>query len=275
MRRSERIAILSKILTQNPGLLFSLSYFADLLGSAKSTISEDLTLIKQTFQKFGEGKIITVAGAAGGVKYIPFLNLKTILKELEELSIKLQDPSRVLPGGYLYMTDIIFNPVYADRIGEIFATVFSEKKPDYVVTIETKGISLALTTARAFNVPLLIIRDDSKVTEGSSVSINYVSGSTKQIQTMALARRTLEPGAKVILIDDFMKAGGTAQGMQDLMAEFKAEVLALGILVGTTEPQEKLVNNYLALLELEALNEKEKSILIRPGAWLKKGILPF
>ena len=144
-------------------------------------------------------------------------------------------------------------------------------EPDYLVTIETKGIPLALATAKAFNVPLVIIRDNSKVTEGSSVSINYVSGSTRRIQTMALARRSLQPGAKVLLIDDFMKAGGTAQGMQALMAEFKAEVLGLGILVGTVAPQEKLVDNYLALLELEALDEKEKNILIRPGEWIKKG----
>ncbi|HHU31654.1 MAG: pur operon repressor [Zhaonellaceae bacterium] len=271
MRRSERIAIMTKILIQNPRMLFSLNYFAELFDAAKSTISEDLSLIKNTFQTFNEGHILTLAGAAGGVKYIPFLTREKILEDLEELAHKLQEPDRVLPGGYLYMTDIIFNPIFANKIGEIFATVFSNLEPDYLVTIETKGIPLALATAKAFNVPLVIIRDNSKVTEGSSVSINYVSGSTRRIQTMALARRSLQPGAKVLLIDDFMKAGGTAQGMQALMAEFKAEVLGLGILVGTVAPQEKLVDNYLALLELEALDEKEKNILIRPGEWIKKG----
>lgn len=271
MRRSERIAIITKILTQNPRMLFSLNYFAELFSAAKSTISEDLSLIKDTFQAFSEGYVTTVAGAAGGVKYIPLLSKEKILKDLEELAHKLQERDRVLPGGYLYMTDIIFNPIYASKIGEIFATVFCRLEPDYLVTIETKGIPLALATAKAFNVPLVIIRDDSKVTEGSSVSINYVSGSTRRIQTMALARRSLPPGSKVLLIDDFMKAGGTAQGMQDLMAEFKAQVLGLGILVGTVAPQEKLVDNYLALLELEDLDEKEKNILIRPGEWIKNG----
>jgi len=261
---------MTKILTQNPRMLFSLNYFAELFGAAKSTISEDLSLIKDTFQTLNEGHILTLAGAAGGVKYIPFLTREKILDDLEELAKKLQEPDRVLPGGYLYMTDIIFNPLFANKIGEIFATVFCNLEPDYLVTIETKGIPLALATAKAFNVPLVIIRDDSKVTEGSSVSINYVSGSTRRIQTMTLARRSLQPGAKVLLIDDFMKAGGTAQGMQALMAEFKAEVLGLGILVGTVAPQEKLVDNYLALLELEALDEKEKNIVIRPGEWIKK-----
>lgn len=275
MRRSERIAIMTKILTHNPRVLYPLNYFANMLNAAKSTISEDLALIKETFNSFNEGRIVTVPGAAGGVKYIPFLTREKILEDLEELAQKLQDPDRVLPGGYLYMTDIIFNPVYASKIGKIFATVFGNLEPDYVVTIETKGIPLALATAKAFNIPLVIIRDSSKVTEGSSVSINYVSGSTRRIQTMALARRSLPLESKVLLIDDFMKAGGTAQGMQDLMQEFKAEVLGLGILVGTTTPKEKLVDNYLALLELEALDEKEKNILIRPGEWLKNREFSF
>jgi purine operon repressor len=268
MRRSGRIALITKILTQNPRVLYPLNYFAELFGAAKSTISEDLSLIKKTLQTFNEGYIMTVAGAAGGVKYIPYLTKEKILEDLEELAVKLQESDRVLPGGYLYMTDIIFNPTYANKIGEIFATVFGRLEPDFLVTIETKGIPLALATARAFNVPLVIIRDDSKVTEGTSVSINYISGSTKRIQTMALARRSLKPGAKVLLIDDFMKAGGTALGMQDLMKEFKAQVLGLGILVGTTNPGEKLVDNYLALLELEALDAKEKNILIRPSQWI-------
>ena len=107
MRRSERIAIMTKILIQNPRMLFSLNYFAELFDAAKSTISEDLSLIKNTFQTFNEGHILTLAGAAGGVKYIPFLTREKILEDLEELAHKLQEPDRVLPGGYLYMTDII------------------------------------------------------------------------------------------------------------------------------------------------------------------------
>ncbi|WP_227763960.1 pur operon repressor [Zhaonella formicivorans] len=268
MRRSERIAIITKILSTNPRTHFSLNYFAGLLDAAKSTISEDLTLVRDTFQEYGLGQVVTIPGAAGGVKFLPLLSLSKIASLLEEMSERLAEQERIIPGGYLYMTDLIFNPKHAGEIGEIFATVFKEIEPDYVVTIETKGIPLAMSTARAFNVPLVIIRDDSKVTEGSAVSINYVSGSTRRIRTMALARRSMATGSKVLLIDDFMKAGGTARGMLELMAEFKAEVLGMGVLVSTTEPKEKLVDNYLALLELEALDEKEKRISIKPGKWL-------
>ena len=65
--------------------------------------------------------------------------------------------------------------------------------------METKGTPLALMTAKAFNKPLVIIRADSRVTEGSALSINYVSGSVK-IGTMSLAKKSLTHGFKVLLM---------------------------------------------------------------------------
>ncbi|MDK2823055.1 MAG: purine operon repressor, partial [Clostridia bacterium] len=261
-RRSERMVLMTKILLENPHQLFTLGYFAEIFQSAKSSISEDLTIIKETLQQTGQGKLETVSGAAGGVKFLPYNSLEIEKEFLDNLARKLSDPTRILPGGYLYMTDIIYDPSIVAKIGTIFAHRFIGKEPDCIVTVETKGIPIALMTARAFNVPLVIIRDDSRVTEGSAVSINYVSGSTRKIGTMSLARRALDPGAKVIIIDDFMKAGGTAKGMIDLMKEFKSEVLGLGVLVDTKEPQNKLVENYLGLLELVELDEKNEKVVI-------------
>lgn len=78
------------------------------------------------------------------------------------------------------------------------------------MTVETRGIPLAVFVARAFNIPVVMARRVGQITEGSTVSINYVSGSSKQIQTMALPKRALPSSARVLVIDDFMKAGGTA-----------------------------------------------------------------
>lgn len=262
-RRSERMVAMTKFLLENPRQLFTLGYFSELFQSAKSSISEDLTIIKETLQDMGEGTLETIAGAAGGVKYIPVSNEKKEKEFLDDLAQRLSDPQRLLPGGYLYMTDIIYDPSVIAKLGNIFFTRFIDQEPDYIVTVETKGIPLALMTAKAFNKPLVIIRADSKVTEGSALSINYVSGSTKKIGTMSLARRALATNSKVIIIDDFMKAGGTARGMVDLMKEFKAQVLGIGVLVDTLEPEEKLIENYLGLLELVELDEKNKRVIIR------------
>ena len=53
---------------------------------------------------------------------------------------------------------------------------------------------------------------------------------------MSLSRRALSPGMKVVIVDDFMKAGGSARGLVDLVGEFGAEVAGIGVLVETAEP---------------------------------------
>jgi len=268
MRRSRRIVAVTKILTDHPYELISLNYFADRFEAAKSTISEDLSIIKQVFTKEKMGKIETVSGAAGGVRFIPRKSKSEVKQTVDYLCQQLSDSDRILPGGFIYMTDLIFAPDLMSDVGEIFATQFSKLEADYVITMETKGIPIALMTARALNLPLVSIRRNSRVTEGSVVSINYVTGSSQKIETMSLARRALPEESRVIIIDDFMKAGGTAKGMLDLMTEFKAEVLDIGVLVETAVPDEKLVSDYTSLVVLQEVSQAEEKIKVEPSSWV-------
>ena len=53
-----------------------------------------------------------------------------------------------------------------------------DQKIDAVMTVATKGVPLANAVANVLNVPFVIVRRDLKITEGSTVSVNYVSGSS-------------------------------------------------------------------------------------------------
>ncbi|MDA8440812.1 MAG: pur operon repressor [Peptococcaceae bacterium] len=263
-KRSERLVALTKYLTHHPRELISLGFFSEMFSAAKSTISEDLVIMRDTLAGLEMGVLETLPGAGGGVKFIPLMGESESEVFLQGLSQQLSQPERIIPGGFLYMTDLLFDPVISAQAGTIFASKFAVLNPEVVITIETKGIPLALMTAQALHVPLVVIRNDSRVTEGSSVSINYLSGSTRRIQTMSLPRRSLRKGMRVVVIDDFMKAGGTAKGMLELLEEFDSKVLGVGVLISTLEPQEKLVNDYISLLELVDIEEQPRRILIRP-----------
>ncbi|MDA8227438.1 MAG: pur operon repressor [Desulfitobacterium hafniense] len=255
MKRAERLVAIIQALMAKPNMLIPLPVLAERFGAAKSTISEDLLAVKESLAVSGLGRLETVPGAAGGVRYIPVITQEDAQNFLVDLANKLGTKDRILTGGFLYMTDILYDPSVLRPLGLVFAGAFRNRRPEVVVTIETKGIPLALYTAEALGVPMIIIRHGNKVTEGSAVSINYVSGSSKRIQTMSLARRALEPGKRVLLIDDFMKAGGTARGMMNLMAEFDADVVGTGVLMESVTPNEsKLVENYLAVLRLNELD---------------------
>ncbi|WP_043931799.1 pur operon repressor [Bacillus sp. EB01] len=269
-RRSERLIDMTNYLLERPRELVPLTFFAERYSSAKSSISEDLAIIKETFEKRGIGTLQTVPGAAGGVKFlvrIGEIEARDFVSELCELIAR---PDRLLPGGYLYLADILGNPQTVQTAAKIIASAYARTKIDVVMTVATKGIPLAYAVATELNVPLVIVRRDNKVTEGPTVSINYVSGSTKRIQTMVLSKRSLAEGSKVLIVDDFMKAGGTVAGMISLLDEFKATVAGIAVLVESEKIEERLVDEYISLVQLADVDVREKRISVTEGNYFSR-----
>ena len=264
LQRSERISVLQRILCDSPGKVFTLGEFTELLNSAKSSISEDIDIIRGTLERYGIGTIETITGASGGVRYLPLSSEANTRKLAETLSNELSHKERVLPGGYLYMLDIIYNPQIISDIGRVFAGQFYDKNIDYVITVETRGIPLAFITAKFLGVPLIIVRHYNEATDGASVNINYISGSSQKIQTMVLPMRSLKRNSKLLFIDDFMKGGGTAKGILELAREFDSEVAGIGVLVQTAEPSKKLVDDWFSLLTLQGVDESKAVVRIAP-----------
>jgi purine operon repressor len=262
IQRNERLAVIVKTLCDNPNKIFTLGHFSEMFGSAKSTISEDLDFLQKTFDKNFLGNICTISGASGGVKFVPFMSKEEIQITLAELSRELSNPDRVLPGGYLYVLDIIYNPEWVKKIAMMFASKFSTLELDYVITVETKGIPLAFATAQYLDVPLVIVRHYNVATDGASVNINYVSGSAKKIQTMVLSVKSLKKNSKILFIDDFMKGGGTSKGIIELAHQFESEVAGIGVLIETNEPEKKLVEEYYSLVTLNTSMELQKDTVI-------------
>ncbi|MBM4765317.1 pur operon repressor [Bacillus sp. B15-48] len=269
-RRSERLIDMTNYLLEHPRELVPLTYFAEKYGSAKSSISEDLGIIKETFEKQGIGVLQTVPGAAGGVRFHIYVGEEQALALGEQLCDIIASPNRLLPGGYLYMNDILGDPTLVRNVGRLMASAYGNAQIDAVMTVATKGIPLAHAVAGYLNVPVVIVRRDPKVTEGSTVSINYVSGSTKRIQTMVLSKRSLAKGSRVLIVDDFMKAGGTINGMVDLLREFDATVSGIAVLVEAKETEERLVDDYISLIRLSNVDVKDKKISVTKGNYFSK-----
>ncbi len=268
IRRNERMSAMMKILADTPNHIFTLSYFCEMFGAAKSTMSEDIDILRNVVRTFGLGELETVTGAAGGVRYRTRVSRKDAREYVQSLCEELSGTQRVLPGGFLYYSDILSNPEIVRRMGNILATVYYDAAPDFVLTMETKGIPVALATANALGVPLVIARRSSKVYEGSAVNINYVSGSSRTIETMSLSRRAVREGQKALIVDDFLKGGGTAKGMVDLMHEFSVTVVGMAFVMSTAAPEKKRVSGERSLMVLDISPEENGAATIRPAAWL-------
>lgn len=265
LRRGERLAAMSRLLTEHPSVLYHLDDFVSLLGVARSSVSEDLAALGRLFSRLGLGRVESLQGPLGGVRYIPDLTAEETRRALLDLCVSVGDASRVLPGGFVYLTDVICSPYWSWKIGAIFAQAMRPAEPTHVLTVETKGIPVSLMTAHALGLPLVIARRDARVTEGPAVSITYVSGTSGRVQAMSLPRRALRAGARALVVDDFMRGGGTAKGLVELAEEFETRVVGICVAVSTAQPAVKRVESYLPLLVLNRVDEASRWIDVEPN----------
>ncbi len=263
MKKTERVCAIVQTLSDHPNQDFSLGGFAAAYGCAKSSISEDIRLVRDAIAQTGYGYIETTVGARGGVRFVPYISSEKAREVMEKIKSMFEEPDRRLGSGFLYTSDIMFNPQLARGAARIFAKHFAGLEADMVVTVETKGIAVALFTAELLNLPLAIIRRESKISEGSTVSINFFSGSADRLQKMSLSKRALRPGTRAIIIDDFMRGGGSIKGMEDMLKEFDAASAGIGVVVSAESRDVRKIGEFFPLLYLyeDASGEPERFVI--------------
>lgn len=206
MKRSVRIVEITRTLLNNPNKIIPLGEFTEKFNCAKSSISEDIAIIKETFESNNSGIVETIAGVNEGVRYIADISTKEVEMNIDEIINGLNDADRIRPGGYFYLSDIIANPVYLKKIGRIIGSRHKFDEVDYVFTIATKGVTIAQSIAYELGVPIVIARKETKITEGSTVSVKYRSQSSPNlVKNMEVGRNSIKPHSKVLIVDDFFR----------------------------------------------------------------------
>lgn len=225
MKRSERISFLTKTLIDSPNQVFSLRIFSEMTGASKTSLSEDIDILKKTFQKYHLGIIETIVGAGGGVRYKAHKNPKQLETSLREILIHMQQPNRLILSDFIYYGDILFNPTHLKNIALAMIALYHDHEIDGVLTIETKGVPLALEVARLLGVRAVVARKTNRASEGITLSVHYKSMSYNTIQSMHVTKGAIEKNAKFLVVDDFMKGGGTLAGLKSLIRENGAECI--------------------------------------------------
>lgn len=269
-RRSDRLIDMTRYFMERPHTLVSLTFFAERYESAKSSISEDLAIIKRTVKLRGIGILETIPGATGGAIFIPSIDEDEARAFIEDMTEQLSHQDRLLPGGYVYLSDLLGRPDVLRYVGRVIARQYIDKQIDAVMTVATKGVPIAQSVASYLNVPFVIVRRDSKITEGSTVSVNYVSGSSERIEKMELSKRSLKRGSHVLVVDDFMKGGGTVNGMKSMIEEFESELVGITVFAEGAFDGRRMVEDYTSLLKVDSVNTIDKTIHVSSGNYLEK-----
>jgi purine operon repressor len=266
MKRSERLVDMTGYLLENPYQLIKLNFFVARYGSSKSTISEDLEIVRQVFEAREIGQLETFSGATGGLTFKPKISTGHAREMAGQILQLMMEENRILPGGYIYLSDILGHPRHLRRIGRIIAHEFAEQRVDVVMTIATKGIPIAQAVAEVLDVPFAVVRRDPKVTEGAMINVNYMSGSSSKVENMTVSKRSLTIGQHVLIVDDFMKGGGTLNGMKSLVHELSCIVAGVAVFVEGPFHGKRPLEDYRSVLRVDKIDLSTHSIDIKLGS---------
>ena len=258
VKRNQRLIYLTNYFVEHPNQLISLSYFADLFDIAKSSLSEDIQFIKEIFQQYDLGVVETIAGVSGGVIYSPQVSKAERQALINEMTELMTDIHRILPGNYIQLNDILQNPSILIQAAKIIAEYYHHQEIDAIMTIETQGVGLAAAVARYLNIQYVVVRRDSNETSGPTISVHYISGSHQTVRKMELAKNSLQAHSRVLIIDDFMRNGGTVNGLISLLKEFDCQCIGTCVFAENVLKQNTDLPPYESLFKVEIVYNKEE-----------------
>ena len=150
--------------------------------------------------------------------------------DLEQLKALVRDvPDFPQPG--IVFKDI--TPLLADEIA--FSTVidlivvhFGRGNVDKVVGIEARGFILASPVAYHFGAGFVPVRKKDKLpweTESEEYELEYGSA------TLEIHRDGVDPGERVLIVDDVLATGGTARATARLVERIGGKVVGIAFLI--------------------------------------------
>ena len=157
------------------------------------------------------------------------------MKLLED---KILQEGKVLGDDILKVDSFVSHQVdvnLMEELGKDMAEHFRGQGVTKVFTIEASVIAPALFTARALEVPLLILKKQNAENLGTEVWQTEVVSYTKDTSyRLTLAKNYISDSDHVLIVDDFLANGEAATGAVRLIRKAHATVAGIGVLIEKT-----------------------------------------
>ncbi len=125
------------------------------------------------------------------------------------------------------------DPNLMEAIAQEFFLKFQDLNITKVLTIESSGIAPAVFTAKAFNVPLIILKKEQSSTLNkedvySSEVFSFTKNKSYQLFTN---KKLIKEDDQILFIDDFLANGQAVLGTLKLLENTSAKLSAIGIVI--------------------------------------------
>jgi adenine phosphoribosyltransferase len=148
----------------------------------------------------------------------------------DELRAKIREiPDFPKPGILFYdITTLLKDPVAYRAAIDAMLAPYAGMSIDIVVGMESRGFIFSAPLAYQLGAGLVPVRKLGKL-PAETISVEYALeyGSN----TLEVHRDAIEPGQKVLIVDDLLATGGTVNGTVELVQRLKGEIAGLAFLV--------------------------------------------
>jgi adenine phosphoribosyltransferase len=148
----------------------------------------------------------------------------------QQLKNSIRDVADFPKPGILFkdITPILHNPKLCDEIVNAFATFYKDKNINAIVGVESRGFLFGFALANKLNIPFVLVRKAGKLpykTIAYEYDLEY--GSAK----VEMQIDEIKPDWNVVIHDDLLATGGTAEAAAKLIQMQKGNVAGFAFVV--------------------------------------------
>src|SRR3989441_12659907 len=148
----------------------------------------------------------------------------------EGLRAKIREiPDFPKPGILFYdITTLLKDPASFREAIDLMLEPYKDERVDIVVGMESRGFIFSAPLAYLLKAGLVPVRKLGKL-PAETITVEYALeyGSN----TLEIHRDSIQPGQRVLIVDDLLATGGTVRGTIELVERLKAQVVRLAFLL--------------------------------------------
>jgi adenine phosphoribosyltransferase len=144
-------------------------------------------------------------------------NIFRVVSDFPKPGIQFIDITTLLqnPSAFQYTLDALLEPYKGQKI-------------DKIVAIESRGFIFGAPMALQLNAGLCIVRKPNKLpadTYSHTYDLEYGS------DTVEIHKDAIQPGERVVIIDDLLATGGTVGATRELLSNFDCTIAGISFVV--------------------------------------------
>lgn len=154
---------------------------------------------------------------------------------MDLLKEKIVKEGQVYPGNILKVDCFLNHQIdctFLREVGKEFHRLFKDEGVNKILTIEASGIAIGTVVAQEFKCPLVFAKKNkTKNIAGDVYSSSVESFTHSTTYNIIVSEKFLNPGDKVLIVDDFLAIGNALKGLIDLVKQSGAELAGCGTVI--------------------------------------------